>query len=285
LLSIHKPFPSKRSIEVKGGLIHLDTPKVMGIINFTPDSFYDGGHLKSDRDILEIAEKHLSEGATFLDVGCYSSRPDANDITLEEEKSRLARSLSVISKEFPEAIISVDTFRAAVAKEGLDAGATMVNDISGGELDPEMFNLIAERNVPYIMMHMRGTPQTMKAMNSYEDLLGAICNYFAAKLRLLHSIGVKDIIIDPGFGFAKNASQGFELLRKLSFLQSFGVPVLAGLSRKSMIFKTLEINVSEALNGTTALHMIALQGGVSILRVHDTKQAIEAIELYGRVYV
>jgi len=284
LLSIHKSFPSKRSIEINGRLIHLDTPKVMGIINFTPDSFYDGGHLKSDRDILAIAEKHLSEGATFLDVGCYSSRPEAEDVSAEDEKSRLARSLSVISKEFSAAIISVDTFRAAVAREGLDAGATMVNDISGGNLDPEMFNLIEERHVPYIMMHMRGTPQTMRGMNSYEDLIGEICCYFAAKVRLLHARGVKDIILDPGFGFAKNATQGFELLRKVSFLQSFGLPVLAGISRKSMVYKTLEINVSEALNGTTALHMIALQGGVSILRVHDTKQAIEAIELYRRVY-
>lgn len=285
MLSIHKSFPSKRSIEINGRLIHLDTPKVMGIINFTPDSFYDGGHLKSDKDILAIAEKHLSEGATFLDVGCYSSRPDANDISVEEEKSRLARSLSVISKEFPDAIISVDTFRAAVARAGLNEGATMVNDISGGELDAGMFSLLAETNVPYIMMHMRGTPQTMKVMNIYTDLLGDICNYFAAKVRLLHSRGVKDIILDPGFGFAKNATQGFDLLGKLNFLQVLGLPVLAGISRKSMIYKTLEINASEALNGTTALHMIALQGGVSILRVHDTQQAIEAIKLYGRVYV
>jgi len=285
LLSIHKPFPSKRSIEIDGRLIDLDTPKVMGIINFTPDSFYDGGYLKSDRDILAIAERHLLTGATFLDVGCYSSRPDAMDVSAEVEKSRLARSLSVICKEFPEAVISVDTFRASVAKEGLDAGGKMVNDISGGELDQGMFDLITERNVPYIMMHMRGTPQTMKALNRYEDLLGEICNYFAAKVQMLHSRGVKDLIVDPGFGFAKNATQGFELLRKLSLLQSFGIPVLVGISRKSMIYKTLEINVSEALNGTTALHMIALQGGVSILRVHDTKQAIEAIELYRRVYV
>ncbi len=255
----------------------------MGILNFTPDSFYDGGKLKSDKDIVDLAEKHLSDGAFALDIGGYSSRPDAEHIDEEEEKRRVGYVISTIAKEFPKAVLSVDTFRASVALEALESGAHIINDISGGELDPEMFTLIGARNVPYILMHMRGTPQTMKGMANYDDVLTEVCNYFSAKLSYLRARGVKDVIIDPGFGFAKGPAIGFELLGKLSYLQALGVPMLVGLSRKSMIYKTLEISPSEALNGTTALHMIALQNGANILRVHDTKEAVEAIDLYRRI--
>lgn len=284
MLSIHKSFSAKRSIEINGRLIGLDYPRVMGIINFTPDSFYDGGKLKSDKDILSLAERHLSDGATFLDVGCYSSRPDAEDIIEEEEKRRMGQVLSVITRHFPQALLSADTFRAAVASEALELGAHLINDISGGELDPGMFPLIIEKRVPYVLMHMKGTPQTMRGLTSYKDVLNEVCDYFSNKLGYLHAHGVKDIIIDPGFGFAKGAETGFELLRRLSYLNTLGVPVLAGLSRKSMIYKTLGINADQALNGTTALHMIALEKGVSILRVHDVRGAVEAIELFRRVY-
>ena len=223
----------------------------MGIVNFTPDSFYDGGRLKSDGDILALAERHLTNGAAFLDIGGYSSRPDADHISEEEEQRRVGHVVATVIRQFPQAIL---------------------------------FSLVAERNVPYILMHMRGTPQTMKQMSDYEDVLQEVCDYFSSKLNYLRSNGVKDIIIDPGFGFAKGPSAGFELLGKMSFLETLGAPVMVGLSRKSMIYKTLEINVEEALNGTTALHMIALENGANILRVHDTKEAIEAIELYRRVY-
>ncbi|MEQ8533228.1 MAG: dihydropteroate synthase [Imperialibacter sp.] len=284
MLSIHKPFDAKRSIEVRGQIISLEYPCVMGIVNFTPDSFYDGGRLKTDGDILALAERHLTDGATFLDIGGYSSRPDADHISEEEEQRRVGHVVATVIRQFPQTILSVDTFRASVAKAALDAGAQMINEISGGDLDAEMFSLVVERNVPYILMHMRGTPQTMKQMSDYEDVLQEVCDYFSSKLNYLRSNGVKDIIIDPGFGFAKGPSAGFELLGRMSFLEALGAPVMVGLSRKSMIYKTLEINAEEALNGTTALHMIALENGANILRVHDTKEAIEAIELYRRVY-
>lgn len=274
----------KRSMEVGGKLISFEIPRVMGIINFTPDSFYDGGRLKSDKDILNVAERHLAEGASFLDVGCYSSRPGAEDISEEEEIKRLTLVLSILAKAFPSAILSIDTFRSAVAKEGLDNGGHIINDISGGELDPEMFPLIIEKKVPYILMHMKGTPQTMKSLNKYKDLYSDISDYFAAKLNYLSRNGVKDVILDPGFGFAKSPSQSFQLLKELKYLQIFGVPVLTGVSRKSFIYSTLKINADEALNGTTAVNMIALKNGASILRVHDTKEAVEVIELYRRIY-
>lgn len=256
----------------------------MGVVNFTPDSFYDGGRLKSDGDVLNLAEKHLQDGAAFLDLGCYSSRPGADDITADEEMRRMVQALSAIVKHFPEAVLSVDTFRAQVAKAALEHGADMINDISGGELDPEMFSLVIEKRVPYILMHMKGTPQTMRSLNIYKDLISDITDYFSAKLNYLHANGVKDVILDPGFGFAKAPVQGFELLRDLKFFNVFGIPMLAGLSRKSMIYSTLKITAGDALNGTTALNMIALKNGASILRVHDTKEGVEAIELYRRIY-
>lgn len=274
----------KRSLEVEGKIISFEIPRVMGIINFTPDSFYDGGRLKSDKDILHAAERHLVEGASFLDVGCYSSRPGAEDISEEVEIKRLTRVLSILAKAFPSAILSIDTFRSAVAREGLGNGGHIINDISGGELDPKMFSLIIEKKVPYILMHMKGTPQTMKSLNKYKDLFSDISDYFAAKLNYLSRNGVKDVVLDPGFGFAKSPSQSFQLLKELKYLQIFGVPVLAGVSRKSFVYSTLKINADEALNGTTAANMIALKNGASILRVHDTKEAVEVIELYRRIY-
>lgn len=251
----------------------------MGIINVTPDSFYDGGKTFQKDSILQQAEKMLQEGATFLDVGGYSSRPNAIDISEEEEKSRIVPAIESILKQFPEAFISIDTFRSEVAKKAVDLGACMVNDISGGKLDPNMFKTVARLKVPYILMHMRGTPQTMAQQTEYDAITKEVIFYFSEQLALARKAGIDDVIIDPGFGFAKTRKQSFELLQKMELLKQLDVPILAGVSRKSMIYKTLDISAKEALNGTTALNMIALQKGASILRVHDVKEAMECIKL------
>lgn len=258
----------------------LSSPKVMGIVNLTADSFYDGGKIKSDKDLLAKVEKMEEEGVDIIDVGAYSSRPGAIDIPMQEERDHAIDGIEAILKFYPEAIISIDTFRATVAKAALEHGASIVNDISGGELDKSMFDLIAEKKVPYIMMHMRGNPQTMTNLTDYNHLISDIIDYFNAKVTDLRRRGVKDIIIDPGFGFAKNKEQNFELLNKLELLRILDVPMLCGVSRKSMIFKELGITPDEALNGTTALNMTCLMKGASVLRVHDVKEAKETIQLY-----
>lgn len=267
------------TVNCKGSLIDLSTPKVMGILNLTPDSFYDGGKYKDQTEVLYQVEKMLREGATFIDVGAYSSRPGADHISEEEELKRIVPMIELLIANFPEIILSIDTFRSKIAVECVKAGVAMINDISAGNLDPEMIPTIGKLKVPYIMMHMKGTPQTMKSLNQYGDMIKEIQLYFAEKAAEARSYGVRDVIIDPGFGFAKNIEQNFELLRHLDVLQLQGLPVLAGLSRKSMIYKTLNIEPSEALNGTTSLNTIALLKGASILRVHDVKEAVECARL------
>ena len=251
----------------------------MGILNVTPDSFYAGSRVPATDALLTQAEQMLAEGAAILDVGAYSSRPGADDIAVEEEKRRLLPALQALRKAFPQAILSADTFRAAVAEPALKAGADLVNDISGGTLDARMEGLIAEARVPYIMMHMRGTPQTMTTLTQYDDLIAELLAFFHARVARLQARGVADIVLDPGLGFAKNVAQNYELLEQLPLLRILSRPLLVGLSRKSMIWRRLGTSPAEALNGTTALHVLALQGGARILRVHDVRPAREVIDL------
>ncbi len=273
-------FFKKLTLNLRGKLIDLRHPHVMGILNVTPDSFYDGGkYHQSEQRMLSQAEQMLQEGATILDVGGYSSRPGATDITLEEEKVRVVTAIELIAKQLPEANISVDTFRSEVAEEALLAGACMVNDISGGELDSQMFEVVARYQVPYVLMHMRGTPQTMKQLTDYDNIIVDLLEYFQRKVSQLRKHSVADIILDLGFGFAKTIDQNYILLNNLQSFQELGLPMLAGLSRKSMIYKRLGNSPNEALNGTTVLNTIALMKGASILRVHDVKEAKEAIQL------
>ncbi|MFN6946103.1 MAG: dihydropteroate synthase [Cytophagaceae bacterium] len=262
----------------------LTKPVVMGIINITPDSFYVNSRRQDEKQILEQAEKMLSEGAAILDCGGYSTRPGADDISIQQEKSRVLPAIETIARHFPESIISVDTFRAEVAEAGINAGAAIINDVSGGSLDREMIPTIGKLQVPYILMHMRGTPQTMKALTNYDNLMKDLLTYFHIKIKELYLAGVKDIIIDPGIGFAKTADHNFEILRKLNYLNILNYPILVGLSRKSFIYKTLETDPEESLNGTSILNTISLMNGASILRVHDVKAAAEAIKLYNRIY-
>jgi len=269
------------TINCRGRLVDLAKPRVMGILNITPDSFYDGGRLASTDAMLEKAGQMLNEGADFLDIGGYSTRPGAADISVGEECDRVLPVLEAIHAAFPEAILSIDTFRAEVARHAVDAGAAIVNDVSAGQLDPNMLETVAALQVPYIMMHMRGTPQTMSTLTDYEDIVRDILYYFSERIAAARAFGINDIILDPGFGFAKTIDQNFELLRRLEELQVAGLPILCGLSRKSTIYKTLGISADEALNGTTILNTIALQKGASILRVHDVKEAREAVRLVG----
>jgi dihydropteroate synthase len=271
-------------INVKGHLISLDLPKVMGVINITPDSFYSGSRFPDESSLLKAASGMLNDGADFLDVGGYSSRPGAKDITAEEEKRRVLKAVKLISKEFPGAVISVDTFRAEVAREAVcDCGAHMINDISGGEADAEMFDLVAELKVPYILMHMQGTPETMQTAPVYDDVVADILKWFGKKIVRLHSMGVTDIIIDPGFGFGKTSAHNFDMLRRLGDFRVAGLPILVGLSRKSMVWRTLGQTADDALNGTIVLNTIALMNGADIIRVHDVKEAKEAVKLFTLV--
>ncbi len=255
----------------------------MAILNLTPDSFYDGGHYNTPDKVLRQAEKLLEDGADILDVGGYSTRPGADDIPLDEELSRTVPVIEALSEYFPEAIISVDTFRARVAQEAVLAGARLINDISGGHIDPEIWQVAARYRVPYILMHMRGTPQTMTQLNDYSHLLKEIFQYFAKKIPQLRALGVEDIILDPGIGFAKNPSQNFEIMAHLHLFKHLGLPCLIGLSRKSLIWKTLKVSPSEALNGTSVLNTLALLKSAHFLRVHDVKEAREARELLAQL--
>ncbi|QOI96271.1 MAG: dihydropteroate synthase [Flammeovirgaceae bacterium] len=279
----NKVFSTNKTLNVGGRLLTLDTPLVMGILNVTPDSFYDGGRFTEEASILKQVERMISEGATIVDVGGYSSRPGATDVSSDEEAGRVIQALQVIRKEFKDLIISVDTFRSAIARQAVAEGADMINDISGGEPDKAMFETVADLNVPYICMHMKGTPQTMNTLASYENLLTEITTWFSNKLATLSAHGVKDVIIDPGIGFAKTVEHNFELLSRLHLLSMLGKPMLIGLSRKSMIWRTLNTSPEWALNGTTALNMVALLKGASILRVHDVKEAVELITLFSKL--
>ncbi|AUC86268.1 dihydropteroate synthase [Polaribacter sp. ALD11] len=271
------------TINCKGTLIDLASPKVMGILNITPDSFFDGGKYKNESDILSQVEKMLSDGATFIDVGAYSSRPGAKHISEEEELKRIVPVINLLSSNFPEIIISVDTFRSKIAQETIDAGAAIINDISGGKMDEKMFETVAQLQVPYILMHMLSTPQNMQKNPVYTDVTKEIISFFAEQTRKLHQLKINDIIIDVGFGFGKTNAHNFEILKKLELFKSLDAPILAGISRKSMLYKTLDISAQEALNATTSANTIALLNGANILRVHDVKEAIETVKIVKQI--
>jgi len=277
-------LPRTRYINVRGKLLDLNIPRVMGILNITPDSFYKGSCYNTDKEILEAAVKMISEGADILDVGGYSSRPGATDLSPAEEGSRVLRAIALIRKELPDAVISVDTFRSEIAMEAIaGCGADIINDISGGEADNGMFNVVEKLKVPYILMHMRGNPGTMQDDPKYDDVVADILKWFSERIMRLQTAGVKDIIIDPGFGFGKTADHNFEMIRRLGEFSIAGLPVLVGISRKSMIWKTLGISADEALPGTCVLNTVALINGADILRVHDVKEARQAIRLFEHI--
>lgn len=271
------------TINCKGRLIDLSFPKVMGILNSTPDSFYDGGKYKDEKSTLLQVEKMLNEGAAFIDVGAYSSRPGAAYISEEEETQRILPVIELLLKEFPEIIISVDTFRSAIAKKTIENGAAMINDISGGKMDNQMFKTVANLQVPYVLMHMLGTPQNMQKDPKYTNVIQEVIAFFSKQIAALHQLKVNDVIIDVGFGFGKTNTHNFELLQDLSLFKNLEAPILAGISRKSMLYKTLDISAKEALNATTSANTIALLNGANILRVHDVKEAVEAIKIVEKV--
>jgi dihydropteroate synthase len=273
------------TINCKGQLIDLTTPKVMGIVNLTPNSFYDGGKLTDEKSVLLQVEKMLTDGATFIDVGGYSSKPNAEFVSEEEELQRVIPIIKILVKEFPKAQLSIDTFRSQVAQQSVEQGVAMVNDIAAGSLDHNMMRIVSQLRVPYIMMHMKGTPKTMQSLAQYNDLVKEVLFYFSEKIALARSFGISDLIVDPGFGFAKTIDQNFELLHKLELFKMLELPLLIGVSRKSMIYKTLETEAEFALNGTTSLNTIALMKGAKILRVHDVKEAVECVQLYQKLTV
>lgn len=274
----------KKTLNCKGRLLDLSKPVVMGILNVTPDSFFDGGQHNTISTALTQAERMLNEGATILDIGGYSTRPGAIDISEDVELNRVIPAIEAIAQKFPKAFISIDTFRAPVAKAAVENGAHIINDISGGD-DAEMFTIVAQLRVPYILMHKQGSISTMHTPAPYTDVVSDIIDILLPKVKQLQSMGVADVVIDPGFGFSKTIAHNFELLRRLDELAVFDLPVLAGLSRKSSIYKTLGTTAAEALNGTSVCHTIALQNGARILRVHDVKEAIECIQLVQKIYV
>ena len=251
----------------------------MGILNVTPDSFYDGGRFRNSSSVMRQVDHMLEDGATFIDIGAYSSKPNAEDVSESEELQRISPVVDLIIKNFPEVIISIDTFRSNVAKQCIEAGASLINDISAGHLDSNMLETVARLNVPYIMMHMRGTPKTMQQQTNYDNLVKDILFYFSERIAKARALGIVDLVIDPGFGFAKTLEQNYELLNTLELLKLTDLPILVGVSRKSMIYKTLGTSAEKALNGTTVLNTIALQKGANILRVHDVKEAMECIKL------
>lgn len=269
-------------INCKGKLVDLSQPKVMGILNCTPDSFFDGGNYNNDSLFLNQAEKMLAEGADFIDVGAYSSKPNAEFVSEDEELARMVPAVELLLKHFPDTLISVDTFRAAVAKAAVESGAAIVNDIAAGMLDDKMLETVGQLKVPYIMMHMRGTPQTMVKLTHYDDVVQEMLLYFSERIAQARKHGIDDIIIDPGFGFAKTLQQNYEVLNKMELFKMTDLTILAGMSRKSMLYKLLNITPQEALNGTTVLNTLALTKGANILRVHDVKEAVETIRIMSQ---
>jgi dihydropteroate synthase len=280
-----KVFYRKHTLNLGGKILDLSVPRIMGILNVTPDSFYDGGKNGLPNLIIEKAGKMMADGASILDVGGYSSRPNALHVSEQEEIDRVVPAIRLIKKEFPNSVISIDTFRAKVAQRAIDAGAVMINDISGGELDLEMFQTVAKNKVPYVLMHMKGTPQNMQSYCNYDSIHVEILDYFQKKLYKLHDFGVNDVVLDVGIGFAKTLEQNFELLDKLKVFEILSCPLLVGISRKSLIYNTLGCSVNESLNGTTALNMVALQNGANIIRVHDVKEAFETVKLNSNLGV
>ena len=269
----------KMNINCKGKLIDISSPKVMGVLNLTPDSFYDGNKFDNEKKILNQVEKMLNDGATFIDIGAYSSRPGATHISEDQEKSRIIGTVELLITEFPDANLSIDTFRSSIADECLNAGASIINDITASEYDSEILKIAHKHNAPYVMMHLKGMPQDMMKQNKYDNLIKDIIYYFSKKIEAARTAKVNDIIIDPGFGFSKNIDQNYDLLKNLGLLKSLDLPILVGLSRKSMIYKLLKITPELALNGTTSLNTIALLNGAKILRVHDVKEAMECIKI------
>ena len=271
-------------INVNGTLLDLSTPSVMGILNVTPDSFYSDSRKQTEEEIAARTRQILQEGASIIDIGAYSSRPNAEHVSPAEEMDRLRKGLEVIRRVAPQAVVSVDTFRADVARMCVEEyGVAIINDIAAGEMDKEMFRTVAELNVPYIMMHMKGTPQDMQHAPHYDNLIEEVFTYFARKVRQLHDLGVKDIILDPGFGFGKTLEHNYELMAHLADFRLFELPLLVGISRKSMIYKLLDTTPQESLNGTTVLDTFCLLHGADILRVHDVKQAVEAVRIVEKI--
>ena len=271
------------TINIKGNLLNFSVPKIMGILNVTPDSFFDGGKYSTSDKILKQVEKMINSGADIIDIGGYSSRPGATDIGVDEELKRVIPIVKLIRKQFPSALISIDTFRSKVAYESIITGGDIINDISGGNLDPKMFKTVANLKVPYILMHMKGNPRNMTENSNYYDVTNEICKYFSEKIEEARLEGINDLIIDPGFGFSKTTKQNYELLNNLDFLKQFQKPLLVGVSRKSMIYKILNSTPEKALNGTSILHTVSLLKGADILRTHDVKEAAECIKIIGQL--
>ena len=272
------------TINVKGQLLDLSTPQVMGILNVTPDSFYSASRMQTEQEIAERVQQIIDEGASIIDIGAYSSRPNAVHISSNEEMDRLRMGLEIINRYHPEAIVSVDTFRAEIAERCVEEyGAAIINDISAGEMDKQMFETVTRLRVPYIMMHMQGTPQNMQQQPHYENLLKEVFLYFAQKIQQLRDLGMKDIILDPGFGFGKTLKHNYELMEHLEEFRLFELPLLVGVSRKSMIYKLLGNSPQDALNGTTVLNTVALMKGAHILRVHDVREAVEAVRIVEKL--
>lgn len=272
----------KTTINCRGVLLDLSTPRVMGILNLTPDSFFADSRHKITDDLLRSCEKMLTDGADILDVGGVSTRPGATEVGEVEELQRVVPAIEAIAKRFPDAIISVDTFRAKVAQEAVGAGASIVNDVSAGKFDEAIYETVAKLQVPYILMHMQGTPATMQSSPQYDNVVLEVLDFLVSETAKLRALGINDIVLDPGFGFGKTVEHNFQLLQGLQALHISGLPVLAGLSRKSMVCRTLGIKPEEALNGTTVLNTIALLKGANILRVHDVKEAVECVRLVGQ---
>ena len=285
LSTIETSQDTNYSINCKEKTINLDEPIIMGILNLTPDSFFDGGRYSNEGSIIDQVNTMEYEGATIIDVGGHSTRPQAEDVSEEEELKRVLPIVKLIQSNFADLIISIDTFRSNIAKQCIDAGADIINDISGGNMDSNMFKTVAELKVPYVLTHLQGTPQTMQQNPSYTNVLEDVKNYFQEKIKQLNNLGVNDIILDPGFGFGKTVEHNFQLLKNLKEVKSFGLPLLAGVSRKSMINKVIGTPPKEALNGTTVLNTIALQNGANILRVHDVKEAKEVIQLIHQLRI
>ena len=271
------------TINCKGLLVDLSAPKVMGILNVTPNSFFDGGKYKNETEILSQVEKMVVDGATFIDIGAYSSKPNAEFVAEQEEIYRIVPVVDLILKHFPETVLSIDTFRSEVAKASIESGAAIINDIAAGNLDNNMFEIIAKYNVPYVMMHMRGNPQTMQTLTDYDDIVKEMLFYFSEKVAKARSFGINDLMIDPGFGFAKTVGQNYEVFQKMELFNMLELPLLVGVSRKSMIYKTLGTTIENALNGTTVLNTLALTKGAKILRVHDVKEAVECVALFNKI--
>lgn len=274
-----------RTINVSGRLVSLDSPQVMGILNVTPDSFFLASRCRSEEEIRQRVCQIRCEGATMVDIGAYSSRPGADDVSVEEELRRLLPAVRIVREEWPEAVVSVDTFRAEVARKAVEAGADIINDISGGEMDPDMFSAVAELHVPYVLMHMKGTPKDMQKAPTYDNLMCDVFRSLGERVEALHEMGIADIIVDPGFGFGKTLEQNYEMMRRLGEFRLLDCPLLVGISRKSMVYRLLDNTPEQSLNGTTALNTIALMNGADILRVHDVKEAVETVKIYRQCLI